>query len=165
MKKLSVFLSTVFTLFIGVSFAYSSLNPSYSINGEDVTIYRADNWNWWYMDINLKDPSTNDWLHFGEVKVSDEAFTYTKQWAWDQEFQIVLWDWSTPKQYLISSEKGLIEVFDNWTSATTNESKDTTRTVIPAVPKTGPSGSLIWIILATLVIFGGYIYIKKRADI
>jgi hypothetical protein len=33
------------------------------------------------MDINLKDPSTNDWLHFGEVKVSDEAFTYTKQWA------------------------------------------------------------------------------------
>jgi hypothetical protein len=31
------------------------------------------------MDINLKDPKTNDWLHFGEVKMSDQVFTYTKQ--------------------------------------------------------------------------------------
>jgi hypothetical protein len=37
--------------------------------------------------------------------------------------------------------------------------------VIAATPKTWPSGSLIWIIVATLAIFGGYIYIKKRADI
>jgi LPXTG-motif cell wall-anchored protein len=33
------------------------------------------------------------------------------------------------------------------------------------VPKTGPSGSIIWIIIAALAIFGGYIYIRKRADI
>jgi hypothetical protein len=37
--------------------------------------------------------------------------------------------------------------------------------VIAATPKTWPSGRLIWIIVATLAIFGGYIYIKKRADI
>lgn len=43
--------------------------------------------------------------------------------------------------------------------------QDVTRTVIPVVPKTGPSGNIIWIILATLAIFGGYIYIRKRADI
>ena len=45
------------------------------------------------------------------------------------------------------------------------DNQNVTRTVISAVPKTGPSGSLIWVILATLVIFGGYIYVKKRADI
>jgi hypothetical protein len=32
------------------------------------------------MDVNLKDPKTNDWLHFGEVKMSDQTFVYTKQW-------------------------------------------------------------------------------------
>jgi hypothetical protein len=37
--------------------------------------------------------------------------------------------------------------------------------VIPVVPKTWPSTSIIWIILATLAIFGGYIYIRKKADI
>jgi hypothetical protein len=37
--------------------------------------------------------------------------------------------------------------------------------VIPVVPKTWPAGSIIWIIIAALAIFGGYIYIKKRADI
>ena len=60
-----------------------------------------------------------------------------------------------------------------WWEATEMETNDIqntnqttiTRTVIPAVPKTGPSGNWVWIILATLAIFGGYIYIKKRADI
>ena len=47
----------------------------------------------------------------------------------------------------------------------TSDNSNVTRTVIPAVPKTWPNGNLVWIILATLVIFGGYIYIKKRADI
>jgi LPXTG-motif cell wall-anchored protein len=37
--------------------------------------------------------------------------------------------------------------------------------VIPVVPKTGPSISLIWLIIATLMIFGWYIYIKRKADI
>ena len=50
---------------------------------------------------------------------------------------------------------------DNQTSSNQN----VTRTVITAVPKTWPSGNFVWIIIATLVIFGGYIYIKKRADI
>ncbi len=45
------------------------------------------------------------------------------------------------------------------------DNQNVTRTVISAVPKTWPSGNLVWIILATLAIFGGYIYIKKRADI
>jgi len=52
---------------------------------------------------------------------------------------------------------------DNETS--TENKSEITRTVITAVPKTGPSINIIWIILATLAIFGGYIYIKKRADI
>lgn len=47
----------------------------------------------------------------------------------------------------------------------TSDNQNVTRTVITTVPKTWPSGSLVWIILATLAIFGGYIYIKKRADI
>ena len=46
-----------------------------------------------------------------------------------------------------------------------SSNQNVTRTVITAVPKTWPSGNLVWIVLATLAIFGGYIYIKKRADI
>lgn len=116
------------------------------------------------MDINVQDPKTNDWLHFGEAKISDQVFVYTKQWDWDQNIWIIPGDGSDDIKFTIQS-----------TSSTTNNAVITetkkddkatlNRTVIPVVPKTGPSGSLIWIILATLAIFGGYIYIKKKADI
>lgn len=116
------------------------------------------------MDINVQDPKTNDWLHFGETKISDQVFVYTKQWDWDQNIWIIPGDGSDDIKFTIQS-----------TSSTTNNAVITetkkddkatlNRTVIPVVPKTGPSGSLIWIILATLAIFGGYIYIKKKADI
>ena len=168
MRKLSVFLSVVFSVFVWFSFASPSiLNPSYSTNWDDVKIYWTNNSDWWYMDINLKDPKTNDWLHFGEVKMSDQVFTYTKQWDWDQQIQIIPWDWWDIKEFIISSEKWLVEMTNNWASDNNKawNWQDANRTVIPVVPKTWPTGSLIWIILATLAIFGGYIYIKRKADI
>ena len=114
------------------------------------------------MDINLKDPKTSERLHFGEVKMSDQVFTYTKQWEWDQNIWIIPGDGWDQIKFTISSDWGVSTV-DNQTS---NENEDKpTRTVIAATPKTGPSGNLIWIIVATLAIFGGYIYIRKRADI
>lgn len=74
--------------------------------------------------------------------------------------ELDLTNWTNTDYVAQSSEN------NNTNDTTSNNDKTTiTRTVIPAVPKTGPSGNLIWIILATLVIFGGYIYIKKRADI
>lgn len=163
MKKLSIFVSVVFSVFVWISFAAPSVvNPSYVTNWSDVKIFWTDNSNWWYMDINLKDPKTNDRLHFGEVKMSDQVFTYTKQWEWDQNIRIIPWDGWDQIKFTISSDWETVTV-DNQTP---EEKEDNpTRTVIEAVPKTGPSGSLIWIIVATLVIFGGYIYIRKRADI
>lgn len=123
----------------------------------------TDNSRWWYMDINLKDPQTNDWLHFGEVKMSDQKFTYTMQRPWEQKIQIIPWDWWDIIEFTANNNSTSTTTISN----TQNNEKATTvtRTVIPAVPKTGPSWSLIWIIIATLAIFGGYIYIKKRADI
>ena len=94
--------------------------------------------------------------------MSDRVFTYTKQWEWDQEIQMIRWECpDNCRQFTISAEKWLVEA-DN-SKASDNDWKN--RTVIPVVPKTWPNGTLIWIILATLVIFGGYIYIRKRADI
>jgi len=164
MRKLLIFLSTIFSISTWFSFATPSiLNLSHTTHWDNVTINRTDNSDWWYVDINLQDPQTNDWLHFGEVKISDQTFTYTKQWDWDQKIRIIPWDGWDEIKFVIK--------WKNPASAVTNKKApnwgqpEVTRTVIPVVPKTGSSGSLIWIILATLAIFGGYIYIRKRADI
>lgn len=95
--------------------------------------------------------------------MTDQVFTYTKQWQWNQEVQMIWWEWpDNKKEFTISAENGLVE---NDTSNTTASDTAQNRTVIPVVPKTWPSGTLIGLILATLAIFGGYIYIKKRVDI
>ena len=57
------------------------------------------------------------------------------------------------------------QISENENLDTAPASEDAVRTVIPVAPKTWPSEHLIGIIIATLVIFGWYIYIKKRADI
>ena len=107
--------------------------------------------------------------------MSDQEFTYTKQWNWDQDVQIIRWDEPDERyEFTISDGKTAWAInmedmkdFSNSKSENkaTENNTDTTRTVIPVVPKTWPSGSLILIILATLAIFGGYVYIRKRADI
>ncbi len=146
------------------SFAAPTIsNISYSVKWDDVKINRTNNSDWWYVDINLQDPKTNDWLHFWEVKMSDQTFTYTKQWDWEQKIRMIPWDGWDEIRFNIgwknSSSANTDEDSSNW------EKSEVTRTVISAVPKTWPNGSLIWIIIATLAIFGGYIYIRKRADI
>lgn len=146
------------------SFAAPTIsNISYSVKWDDVKINRTNNSDWWYVDINLQDPKTNDWLHFWEVKMSDQTFTYTKQWDWEQKIRMIPWDGWDEIRFNIgwknSSSANTNEDSSNW------EKSEVTRTVISAVPKTWPNGSLIWIIIATLAIFGGYIYIRKRADI
>ena len=153
MKKLSIFLSTIFSIWLWFSFAAnpSILNYSYEIDWDDVKIYWTDNSNWWTVDINVQDPTTQDWMHFGTVKMSEQVFVYPKQREWEQKIWMIPGDWWDEVQFTI-----------DWI-ATPNPNAN--RTVIPAVPKTGPSGNVIWIIIATFVIFGGYIYIKKRADI
>lgn len=172
MKKLSAFFAVILGMFACVSLAAPSiLTPSYSVNWNDVKIYWTDNSNWWYMDVNLKDPSLNARLHFWEVKMSDQVFTYTKQWDWDQKVQMVPWDGGDIIEFTVTDTNptGIVETStptEKAEAATPTENKsETTRTVIPVVPKTGPSGSLILIIFSALAIFGGYIYIRKRADI
>ena len=129
----------------------SIVNYSYTIEWDDVKIFRTDNSDGWSVDINVQNPETNERSHFGTVKIEDQVFTYPKQWDWDQKIWMIPDDWWDEVQFTIQWE-----VVPN---------PNLTRTVIPAVPKTWPSGNIIWIIIATLVIFGGYIYIKKRADI
>jgi hypothetical protein len=153
MKKLYIFLSAIFGVSLWFSFAAnpSILNYSYETVWNDVKIYWVDNSNWWNVDISVQNPTTQDRLHFGTAKISDQMFVYTKQREWDQKIWMIPDNWWDEVQFTIE-----------W-AITQNPS--VTRTVIPAVPKTWPSGNVIWIIIATFVIFGGYIYIKKRADI
>jgi len=171
MKKLLISLSAILAVFIWFSFAAPSiLSPSYTVNWNDVKIYWTDNSKWGYLGINLQDPKTNTWLHFGEVKISDQVFTYTKQWAGDQHIQMITddgWDiitFTIPDGSSRASEI-VNETNKQETKAPATDESATNRTVIPVVPKTWPAGSIIWIIIAALAIFGGYIYIKKRADI
>lgn len=145
--------------FIWVSLATQTvLAPSYTSDGNDVKIYWTDNSDWWYVDINVQNPETNDRMHFGTAKISDQSFVYTKQREWDQKVWIVPGDWGEDIQFTVSWDEPTSN-YDNthWAAIT--------RTVIPAVPKTWPNVNIIWIILATLMIFGWYIYIKKKAGI
>lgn len=156
MKKLSIFLSAIFGAFVGFSFAASPsiVSYSYTTNWNDVTIYWTDVSDGWYIDINVQNPTTQDWLHFGTVKMSDETFVYTKQREWEQKIWMIPGDGGEEIKFTIE-----------WEATETVVNPTATRTVIPAVPKTWPNGNIIWIIIATFVIFGWYIYIKKRADI
>ena len=86
--------------------------------------------------------------------MSDQVFVYPKQREWEQKIWMIPGDGWDEVTFTIE-----------WETSETIISPTATRTVIPAVPKTWPSGNIIWIIIATFVIFGGYIYIKKRADI
>ena len=153
MKKLYIFLSAIFGVSLWFSFAAnpSILNYSYETVWNDVKIYWVDNSNWWNVDISVQNPTTQDRLHFGTAKISDQMFVYTKQREWDQKIWMIPDNWWDEVQFTIE-----------WAIA---QNPSVTRTVIPAVPKTWPRGNVIWIIIATFVIFGGYIYIKKRADI
>lgn len=159
MRKLSICLCAIFSACIWFSFAAPTvLNPTYSVEGNDVKLYWIDNSDGWFLDINLQDPQTNDWLHFWTAKISDQEFTYTKQRDWEQRIWIIPWDWWDEINLTIwSSENSVGAVNNHWASVT--------RTVIPVVPKTWPNTNIIWIIIATLVIFGGYVYIKRKADL
>ena len=100
----------VFCVLNWFSFAVSSIsNLSYSADENDVKIYRTDNSNWWYMDINLQDPETNNWLHFWTVKFDKESFTYTKQWEWDQKVWLIPWDGWNDIKFTIPSNSSSIE--------------------------------------------------------
>ena len=132
----------------------SIVSYSYTTEWNDVTIYWTDVSDWWYIDINVQNPTTQDWMHFGTAKMSDEMFTYPKQREWEQKIWMIPSDWGSEIRFTIE-----------WEAPETTISPTANRTVIPAVPKTGPNGNVIWLIIATFVVFGWYIYIKKRADI
>ena len=177
MRKLSIILAAIFCSFIGYSFAEPSiLLPSYTVNWDNIKIYRTDNSKGWDVTIAIQNPNTNEWIHAGDAKMSDEIFEYKKTWDWDWRIWMTPGDGWDEQCLCITSagapcnatcgakttgtaKAGNTTKIDNPTEWTVN------RTVIPVVPKTGPTGSIIWIIIAALAIFGGYIYIRKRADI
>ena len=99
------------------------------------------------MDISLQDPNTKDWLTFDTIDMSDEYYTYTKQRSGEQNIRLMPEDWWEEVRITIPSSEAVA------------------RTVITATPKTWPSGHAIAIIVATSVIFGWYIFLKKNADV
>ena len=84
MQRFIVSLWILLMAWLWFSFAAnpSIVNYSYTVDGEDVRIFRTNNSNGWYVDINLQDPRTNDRVHFGTTKISDQVFAYTKQRDW-----------------------------------------------------------------------------------
>ena len=164
MRRFSLLISSILLAFVWFTYAAnpSIINYSYSLEGNDVEIFRTDNSNGWYIDINVQNPATNDWLHFGTVDISEWYFRYTKQRDWDQSIWMIPGDGWDEVKFVVKADG---QISENENLDTTPTSEDAVRTVIPVAPKTWPSEHLIGIIIATLVIFGWYIYIKKRADI
>lgn len=161
MKKISLFLSSAILVLIWFVWAANPtiINHSYDVDGDNVTIFWTNNSNWWNVDINVQDPQTNDWMHYWTVAISDEHFNYTKQWEWDQSIWMIPDDWWEDVKFTIASSQDIVHE-----SAVVTE-ENATRTVIVATPKTWPSSHLVGIIIATIVIFGWYIFIKKQADL
>lgn len=95
------------------------------------------------------------WFSFAAPTILDNTYPAEV----DNAIQADWWDDS----YLVTAWGDTSDV--NNIDIENNNQATVTRTVISAVPKTGPSWSLVWVIIATLAIFGWYIYIKKRADI
>lgn len=143
-----------------ISFSFASnpaiVNQSYVTNWDNVTIYWTDVSDWWYVDVSIQDPDTQEWIHIWTVDIKDQEFSYMRQWQSEQKILLEPDNWGDSIQ---------VNIWNGVSKSSTSNSEPITRTVISSVPKTWPSGSLIWIIVATLMIFGGYIYIKKRADI
>ena len=150
MKRFYILLSAILSVFVWISFAANPtiLNHSYTVEWNEVKIFWTDNSNWWNVDIKWFNPNTKKRVLFGTVNISDQNFSFTKQRQWDQKILMIPNDWWDEIQFHIE---------------TNNE--NITRTVIPAVPKTWPSGNAVGIIFASIMIFWGYIFIKKRADI
>ena len=164
MRKFSLLISSALLVFVWFTYAAnpSIINHSYSVDGNNVTIFRTNNSNGWNVDINVQDPTTKDWMHYGTVAISEEHFNYVKQWNWDQPIWMIPDDgWDELRFTIPSNTQWAATVAP--APVTTQETA--VRTVIPVAPKTWPNGHLIGIICATLVIFGWYIYLKKRADI
>ena len=145
--------------FIWFSFASNPVitDQSYVVNWDNVTIYRTDVSDWWYLDISVRDSSSSDWAHIWTANIKDQKFTYIREWKVTQKVLLAPDNWGDSVQMNIWA--------DNGNTKKTKNSETITRTVITAVPETWPRWNLVWIIVATLAIFGGYIYIKKRAVI
>lgn len=143
----------------GVTFASNPtiVNHSYTVDGDDVRIYRTNNSNGGSVDINLFNPNSQEWMHYWTVDLSKEYFSYTMQRSWDQSVWMIPDNGWDDVKFVIKSENENLD--------TAPVSEDAVRTVIPVAPKTWPSENLIGIIIATLVIFGWYIFIKKQADL
>lgn len=144
-----------------ISFAEQTLlSPVASIDWDSVIVTRI---NWaaeGSVDITVQNPVTNDTLHLDTVDASSEFFSFPVFGEWNHNITL------TPDNWW---EIVNLNVY-YWQNAQENQNtqeqeKHEIRNVIPATPKTWPSGNIIWIIIASLIIFGGYIFIKKQASL
>ena len=159
MRKFLAFLCLSLLGSIWFSFASTTAitNQSYVVNWDNVTIYRTDVSDWWNVDISVWDSNSGKWIRIWTVNIKDQEFSYMREWKITQKILLAPDNWGESVQMSIW--------VDNEKKSKTKSSETITRTVITAVPETGPSVSLVWIIIATFAIFGWYIYIKKRAAI
>lgn len=136
----------------------SILNHSYSVDWNQISIFWEDGSNGWNVDINVFNTDLQTWINLWTVSISDQHYIYTKQWDWDQQIWLIPDDGWDGVQFTIALDNS-----GHGSAAYTSE--DVVRTVIPVTPKTWPSWHLIWIVIATFVVFGGYIFIKKQASL
>ncbi len=159
MRKFLAFLCLSLLSSIWFSFASNTVitNTSYTTHWDNVTISRTNVSDWWYVDVSVRNSDLGVWTHIWTVDIKDQEFSYMREWNITQKVMLAPDNWWDNVQLSIWIDGGNLNK--------TKNSETITRTVITAVPETWPRGNLIWIIVATLLIFGGYIYIKKRAVI
>lgn len=126
----------------GAACAWMDLaNVSHSVKGDTVTL------TWTAVDgdsvqIAIFDPEDEVYKSLGTAKMSDEKFSYKMQWNWEQNFMLT---------------NGCKEVYYKADAAVKAEP-------IEVTPATGPAENVLYIAIATIVLYGAYVVFFRKAD-
>ena len=126
----------------GAACAWMNLaNVSHSIKGDTVTL------TWTAVDgdsvqIAIFDPEDEVYKSLGTVDMSAEKFAYKMQWNWEQNFMLT---------------NGCKEVYYKADAAVKAEP-------IEVTPATGPAENVLYIAIATILLYGAYVVFFKKAD-
>ncbi|MDR2415587.1 MAG: hypothetical protein LBD75_03065 [Candidatus Peribacteria bacterium] len=127
----------------------SLANVTHSVNGNVITLKWTAIDGGGDIDILLFDPASEKYSRIATVKMSAERYDYTMKWDNEHIFRFVPLDGGNEKVYPVNAMRV--------------EEKKTDTPVIANVPPTGPVENLLLVSLLSVIVYGGYKYVTRRA--
>lgn len=116
-------------------------NVSHTVNGDQVTLtWTAVDWD--SVEVAIFDPEEEVYVSLWTVNMKDEKYVYKMQWNGEQNFMLT---------------NGCREVFYKADAAVKPQP-----TIVPAA--TGPAENVLYIAIATIVLYGVYVVFFRKAD-